>query len=150
MKVIEFHDAIVESFEITRQGTACVKFSHLPIYRRETHDTCGVWSFHAELWLIGIETFMAEGITPRDEADSLNDLVIVGPDGGRLDPTSLLRGDKILLGSIKLTWALSGATVVFRGGSVSLLLLEPSERVESCLMGDVVDDGGFQSTTRAR
>jgi hypothetical protein len=130
VELIEFHDAVVERVEMTRSGTVRIEFSHLPVYRRETPDTCGVWSFHAELRLVGIESFNASGITPRHEADSLEDLEVLGSDGRRLDPTALLKGGSRVV-AVELTWALSGATAVFRGGSLALTLLEPLRRVET-------------------
>lgn len=131
VELVEFHDATGERVAMTRQGNACIEFSHLPVYRRETPGTCGVWSFRAELQVAGVESFALHGSTPRDEAESLDDLAVIGSDGRRVDPTALLRTGSLTLGSIELTWALSGATATFRGGTVSLLLLQPLERVET-------------------
>lgn len=131
VELVEFHDAVIERVEMTRHGDVCIEFSHLPVYRRETPNSCGVWSFHAELRLVGIESFTAEGRTPNDEAESLYAAKLIGKDGSAVEMNALLRVENIALGSLELAWALGGAQVVFRGGTMNLKLLEPLERVET-------------------
>lgn len=129
--LVEFHDAVVERVEVTRTGNVCVEFSHLAIYRRESVDTFGVWSFRAEFRLAGVEAFAADGATPGDEADTLEDARVLGSDGNPIDSAALGRGESFALGELELRWALSGARVAFRGGTISLKLLEQLERIEA-------------------
>ncbi|MDB4943119.1 MAG: hypothetical protein JWP97_2653 [Labilithrix sp.] len=129
--LVELHDAIVERFEMTRKGDARIELAHLAVYLRETGETCGVWSFRAELSFVGLESFDLHGSPPRDEADSVFECELRGSDGAFIDPAALLRDVACELGTAHMTWALSDATITLRGGAVSLRLLERLERVET-------------------
>jgi hypothetical protein len=131
VELVAFHDAVVERVEVTNAGNVHITFSHLPVYRRETPDTCGVWSFRAELRLKGVESFEAAGVPPADDAESIEDIHVVGPDGARLPAGVLERGEMFALGSVEIIWALSGTRATFCGGQLWLRLLEPIERVET-------------------
>lgn len=80
---------------------------------------------------MGITAFAGLGSPPRDAADALADAVFLGADERRIDPLDLARAGTAALGSLELTWLLCGARFLFRGGSVSLELLQELERVEA-------------------
>lgn len=90
-----------------------------------------MWSFRAELRIATIDAMNVHGPAFRQAAESLERVDFVTVDGRPLGPTLLVDGRAVRVEATRLRWAVSGTTAEFRGGTVSLILMEALERVET-------------------
>lgn len=107
IRLIEFHDAVLDAIVIGADGRVSLAFSHLPVYHERAANGFEVWSYQASLHALGVSRFRIEG--SFSVSDYVSDAVGHG-DGGVIADGRLVNMETVTLSSLRLQFG-SGASI---------------------------------------